>query len=202
MWKKCDHCKRHHELYLNYNSENNFSSWADMMGKKKGINNKIWTMKTRKQPTISNLKKKRKTPCNNGPLFLEYCKNKNGYRRKIKFFQKLKNIEGKQLRIIINGYFCKVFEKLCFVIINGKKIQFIQNTDSTNLLIQQIIFPMIKKKPNFPQAFLFRNGLLELPVFQPNMLSSKFHFFRLESADSIAEKISTCLKSMVLMITV
>ena len=31
MWKKCDHCKRHHELYLNYSSENNSSSWADMM---------------------------------------------------------------------------------------------------------------------------------------------------------------------------
>ena len=31
MWKKCDHCKKHHELYLNYNSENNFSSWVDMM---------------------------------------------------------------------------------------------------------------------------------------------------------------------------
>ena len=33
MWKKCDHCKRHYELYLNYNSENNSSSWADMMEK-------------------------------------------------------------------------------------------------------------------------------------------------------------------------
>ena len=32
--KKCDHCKRHHELYLNYNSENSSSSWADMMEKK------------------------------------------------------------------------------------------------------------------------------------------------------------------------
>ena len=31
MWKKCDHCKRHHKLCLNYNSENNSSSWADMM---------------------------------------------------------------------------------------------------------------------------------------------------------------------------
>ena len=34
MLKKCDHCKKHHELYLNYNSENNSSSWADMMEKK------------------------------------------------------------------------------------------------------------------------------------------------------------------------
>ena len=48
--------------------------------------------------------KKAKTPCNNGPLFLECCKNKNGYRREIKFSQKLKKIEVKQLRIIINGH--------------------------------------------------------------------------------------------------
>ena len=33
MWKKCDHCKGHHELCLNYNSESNSSSWADMMEK-------------------------------------------------------------------------------------------------------------------------------------------------------------------------
>ena len=33
MLKKCDHCKKHHELYLNYNSENNSPSWADMMEK-------------------------------------------------------------------------------------------------------------------------------------------------------------------------
>ena len=33
VWKKCDHCKGHHELCLNYNSENNSSSWADMMEK-------------------------------------------------------------------------------------------------------------------------------------------------------------------------
>ena len=26
MWKKCEHCKGHHELYLNYNSEGNSSS--------------------------------------------------------------------------------------------------------------------------------------------------------------------------------
>ena len=32
--EKCDHCKRHHELYLNYNSESSSSSWADMMEKK------------------------------------------------------------------------------------------------------------------------------------------------------------------------
>ena len=32
-WKKCDHCKGNHELYLNYNSENSFSLWADMMEK-------------------------------------------------------------------------------------------------------------------------------------------------------------------------
>ena len=112
----------------------------------------------------------------------------------------MRKVEIKQLRIIINGYFCRVFKRLCFVIINGKKIQFIQNTDGANFLIQQVIFPVIKRKPNFPQPFLFRNGLLEFPVFRPNMLSSKFYFFRLESADSIAEKISTCLESMVLMV--
>ena len=33
MLKKCDHCKKHHELYLNYNSENISSLWADMMEK-------------------------------------------------------------------------------------------------------------------------------------------------------------------------
>ena len=32
-WKIYDHCKNHHELCLNYNSENNSSSWADMMEK-------------------------------------------------------------------------------------------------------------------------------------------------------------------------
>ena len=32
-WKKCDHCKGHYELYLNYNSENSSSLWADMMEK-------------------------------------------------------------------------------------------------------------------------------------------------------------------------
>ena len=32
-WEKCDHCKRHHELCLNYNSEGNSSSWTDMMEK-------------------------------------------------------------------------------------------------------------------------------------------------------------------------
>ena len=33
-WEKCDHCKKQHELYLNYNFENNSLSWADMMEKK------------------------------------------------------------------------------------------------------------------------------------------------------------------------
>ena len=33
-WKIYDHCKKHHELYLNYNFENNFLSWVDMMEKK------------------------------------------------------------------------------------------------------------------------------------------------------------------------
>ena len=30
-WKIYDHCKKHHELYLNYKSENNSSLWADIM---------------------------------------------------------------------------------------------------------------------------------------------------------------------------
>ena len=38
-------------------------------------------------------------------------------------------------------------------------------------------FPDNKKKLNFPQTLLLRNGLLEFPVFQPNMLSSKLHLF-------------------------
>ena len=29
LWEKCDHCK----LYLNYNSENSFSLWADLIKK-------------------------------------------------------------------------------------------------------------------------------------------------------------------------
>ena len=33
-WEKCDYCKKQYELTLNYNFENNSSSWADMMGKK------------------------------------------------------------------------------------------------------------------------------------------------------------------------
>ena len=33
VWNKCDHCKKHYELCLNYNSENSSSSWADMMEK-------------------------------------------------------------------------------------------------------------------------------------------------------------------------
>ena len=32
-WEKCDHCKRHHKLYLNYNSESNSLSRADIMEK-------------------------------------------------------------------------------------------------------------------------------------------------------------------------
>ena len=86
-------------------------------------------------------------------------------------------IEIKQFRIIINGYLCRIFKRFCFVIINGKKIQFIQNTDGANFLIQQVIFPVIKGKSNFPQPFLFCNGLLELPVFRPNTLNGKFYFF-------------------------
>ena len=32
-WKIYDHCKKNHKLYLNYNSENNSSSRADMIEK-------------------------------------------------------------------------------------------------------------------------------------------------------------------------
>ena len=63
MWTKCDHCKKHHELYLNYNFENNSSSWADMMEKKLKWNEKQnLDDKTRKQPTTSNFKRKRIHP--------------------------------------------------------------------------------------------------------------------------------------------
>ena len=131
--------------------------------------NKQQDLDDENQKTTHNIefKKKANTPCSNGPLFLECCKGRNGYGRKIKLFQKLREVEVKQFRIIVNGYFCKAPEKFCFVIINGKKIQFIQGADGTNFLIQQIILPMIKRKPNFPQAFLLRNGLLKFPVFQP-----------------------------------
>ena len=28
-WEKCNHCKKQHELYLNYNSNGNFSLWVE-----------------------------------------------------------------------------------------------------------------------------------------------------------------------------
>ena len=31
--RKCDHCKKHHKLCLNYNSESSSSLWVDMMEK-------------------------------------------------------------------------------------------------------------------------------------------------------------------------
>ena len=117
-------------------------------------------MKTKRQPTILNFKKKQNTSCNNGPFFLECCKGRNGYRRKIKPFQKLRKVEVKQLRIITNGNLCRAVKRLCFVIINGKKIQFIQGTNSADLLVQQIIFPIIKEKTRF-RAGAFA---LQLPV--------------------------------------
>ena len=86
VWKKCDHCKGHHELYLNYNSENSSSSWADMMEKKLKWN-KQQNLDDENQKTIHNIGfLKKNTPCSNGPLPLGYCKSKNGYRRKIKPF--------------------------------------------------------------------------------------------------------------------
>ena len=30
-WEKCDRCKKHYKLCLNYNLENNLSSWVDMV---------------------------------------------------------------------------------------------------------------------------------------------------------------------------
>ena len=87
-WEKCDHCKGHHELYLNYNSENNSTSWADMMGKNLKWN-KQQDLDDENQKTTHNIEfKKKNTLYSNGLLFLEYCKKKIGYRRKIKFFQK------------------------------------------------------------------------------------------------------------------
>ena len=87
MWKKCDHCKGHHELCLNYNFENNFSLWADMMGKKLKWN-KQQNLDDENQETTHNIEffNKMKTLCSNGPLFLECCRGRNGYRRKIKPF--------------------------------------------------------------------------------------------------------------------
>ena len=54
MWKKCDHCKGHHELYLNYNFENNSSSWVNMMGKKLKWN-KQQNLDDENQKTIHNI---------------------------------------------------------------------------------------------------------------------------------------------------
>ena len=86
MWTKYDNCKKHHELYLNYNSENSFSLWADMM--KKNLKwNKQQDLDDENQKTTHNIEfLKKNTPCNNGLLFLKYCKSGNGYRREINFF--------------------------------------------------------------------------------------------------------------------
>ena len=83
--------------------------------------NKQQNLDDENQETTHNIKSWKTTPCSNGPLFLECCKGKYGYRWEIKTFQKLREIEVKQFRIIINGYFCRVFKRLCFVIINKKK---------------------------------------------------------------------------------
>ena len=88
-WKICDHCKRHHKLYLNYNSEGNSLPWADIIEKILKWD-KQHDMDDKNQKTTHNIeflkKSQQNTPCNNGPLFLEYCKSRNGCRREIKTF--------------------------------------------------------------------------------------------------------------------
>ena len=54
-WKKCDHCKGHHELYLNYTSENNSSSWVDIIEKYLEWNKQQnLDDENQRQPTTSN----------------------------------------------------------------------------------------------------------------------------------------------------
>ena len=50
-----DHCKKHHELYLNYNSEKKKSSWADMMEKNLKWN-KQQNLDDENQKAIHNIK--------------------------------------------------------------------------------------------------------------------------------------------------
>ena len=80
--KICSHCKKKHKFCLNYKSESSFSSWADMMEKDLKWN-KQQNLDDENQKTIHNIKKKKKktdTPCDNGLLFLECRRGKNGYR--------------------------------------------------------------------------------------------------------------------------
>ena len=83
--QKCDHCKKYHELCLNYNSESSSSSWADMMEK-----NLKWdkqqNLDDENQEATHNIKSWRTTPYNSGPLPLECCRGRHGYRREIKPF--------------------------------------------------------------------------------------------------------------------
>ena len=88
----------------------------------------------------------------------------------------LKKVDVIQFRNLIKKYLCRTFEKFCFVIINGKKNYFVQNTNGENLLIYQIVFPTKKKPPNFKQPFLFRQHLLKLLLFNTNGLYNGFHF--------------------------
>ena len=64
--------------------------------------NKQQNLDDENQEATHNIEFKKNTFCSNGLLFLECCKNRNGYRREIKFFQKLRKIEVKQFRITIN----------------------------------------------------------------------------------------------------
>ena len=60
-----------------------------MMGKKLEWN-KHQNLDDKNQETTHNIEFKKNTLYSNGLLFLECCKSRNGYRRKIKFFQKLR----------------------------------------------------------------------------------------------------------------
>ena len=68
----CNHCKKQYEFYLNYNSESNFSLWADMMEKNLEWN-KQQNFEDENHETIHSIKFKKctKIPGDNGPLFLE-----------------------------------------------------------------------------------------------------------------------------------
>ena len=86
LWKICDHCKRHHELCFNYNSENNSSSWGDMMENDLKWN-KQENLDDENQKTTHNIDFFfKKTLCSNDSLILKCCKGGNGYRREIRTF--------------------------------------------------------------------------------------------------------------------
>ena len=104
-------------------------------------------------------------------------KRKMGINEKSKFSKKLVKIDEKQFRILVNGRFCRITEKICFDIINGKKklIRLKHGKygffDSTNR------FPDDQKIPYFKKTFLFRDFFLQFLVFKPNVFNNGFHRF-------------------------